>query len=54
MAKWVKKANQWVVTKTIHLDRGKMENEQHWFSTKEEAEKFEKESVREEQNGSNK
>lgn len=37
--KYVKAANMWVVTKSW-TDKGKQKFEQHWFMTREEAEKF--------------
>ena len=53
MAKFVKKANLWCVTLMIKGDKV-TKQEQNWFYTQKEAEEFEKESVRKEQNGSNK
>ena len=41
MSKFVKKANQWVVTIKTIRDRVKESFEQKWFNTKEEAKKFE-------------
>ena len=41
--KYVKKANQWVVTIRIRLEKGSEKCEQHWFNTKLEASKFEQE-----------
>lgn len=38
--KYVKKANQWVVTEHIRLEKGGDKFEQHWFNTKLEADKF--------------